>query len=34
MDKPGKRHKYDTAFCAEALRVANESRSTKVVARV
>jgi len=30
---PDKRHKYDEAFKAEALRLARESRSTRAVAR-
>ncbi|QKG58763.1 transposase [Hymenobacter sp. BRD128] len=33
MEKPDKRRKYDAAFKAEALRMANESRSTQAAAR-
>ena len=31
--KPDKRHKYDAAFRAEALRLAEQSRSTQAAAR-
>ena len=31
--KPDKRRKYDAAFCAEALRLAAQSRSTQATAR-
>ncbi len=33
MEKPHKRRKYNTAFNAEALRVASERRSTQAAAR-
>jgi transposase len=33
MEKPDKRRKYDSAFKAEALRMARESRSTQAAAR-
>ena len=32
--KPDKRRKYDAAFRAEALRLAEQSRSTQAAARV